>query len=63
MTARMMAQDVLIAACQQKRVVAAARELDEKARRTVRDVLARTGKQDALNFWASVCELADGEAS
>lgn len=60
MIARDVAQDVLIAVAQQNRVVRAAAQMDAKERRAVRDILTRHGKQAALNFWESACELADG---
>ena len=62
MTARDVAQDVLIAVEQQSRLIAAARRLEPKARQAVRDLLVRTQKQTALSYWESACELADGEA-
>lgn len=61
MTARDVAQDVLIAVMQQARVVMAAGQLDTQGRRAVRDILTTAGKQAALNFWEGACELADGE--
>jgi hypothetical protein len=61
MTPRDVAQDVLIAALQQNRVVAAAGQLDVQGRRAVRDILIRVGKQAPLNYWEGACDLADGE--
>ncbi len=59
MTAREVAQDVLIALNQQERVIEAARRLDENGRRVVRDLLIRTRQQPALDFWEEACDLAD----
>ena len=61
MTARDVAQDVLIAVTQQNRVLAAAGQLDDNGRRAVRDILVTARKQAALDFWEGACELADEE--
>jgi hypothetical protein len=62
LTARDVAQAVLIAAVQQQRVVTAAGSLDDKSRRQVRDLLTRAGKQAGLNYWDAACDLADEKA-
>jgi len=61
MSPREVAQDVLIAVAQQKRVLTAAGRLSESDRRAVRDILIRALKQDGIDFWESACEQMDGE--